>query len=108
MRTRSLTILAALILAGLGTGCSFIKGWQMDYGKPAAHFYAKDVASKGKPFMGKKIRIQGEVVRVQNREDGNHIYLKHNIHCVFPTWHAGEAHISPGDEIYVSGFLERC
>lgn len=31
-----------LIFGGLVSGCG--KGWQMDYGKPAAQFYAYDVA----------------------------------------------------------------
>ena len=108
MRTRSLTILAILIFAGLGAGCSCTKGWQLDYGKPAAQFHAHNVASKGKPFIGKMITVKGKVLRVQDRDDGNHIYLEHNIHCLFPTWHWGEDTLKPGDEIYVDGFLERC
>jgi len=106
MRTRPLTILAALILAGLASSCT--KGWQLDYGKPAAQFHAHNVASKGKPFIGKMITVKGKVLRVQDRDDGNHIYLEHNIHCVFPTWHWGEDNLNPGDEIYVEGFLEKC
>jgi len=108
MRTRSLTILAILIFAGLGAGCSFTKGWQLDYGKPAAQFHAHHVTSKGKPFIGRMITVKGKVLRVRNRDDGNHIYLEHNIHCVFPTWHWGEDNLNPGDEIYVEGFLEKC
>jgi len=88
------------------SGCG--KGWRMDYGKPAAQFYALDVARIGKPFIGKKITVKGEVLRVENREDGNHIYLKDNIHCVFPTWHLGEDNLKAGDEIFVDGFLEKC
>ena len=106
MRTRPLTILAALILAGLASSCT--KGWQLDYGKPAAQFHAHKVASKGKPFIGKMITVKGKVLRVQDRDDGNHIYLEHNIHCIFPTWHWGEDNLKPGDEIYVEGFLEKC
>jgi hypothetical protein len=52
--------------------------------------------------------IAGKVLRVQDRDDGNHIYLEHNIHCLFPTWHWGEDTLKLGDEIYVDGFLERC
>ena len=80
----------------------------MDYGKAKAHFHAHDVASKGEPFLGKKIRVKGKVTRVENREDGNHIYLEHGIHCVFPTWHWHEGMVKQGDEIRVSGFLEKC
>ncbi len=108
MRTRSLIILVALILASLGSGCAFIKGLQMDYGKPAAQFRAHDVASKGRPFIGKMITVKGKLLHVHNRDDGNHIYLEHNIHCVFPTWHWGEDNLTLGDEIYVEGFLEKC
>jgi hypothetical protein len=95
-----------LIFGGLVSGCG--KGWQMDYGKPAAQFYAYDVARMGKPFIGKKITVKGEVLHVENREDGNHIYLNHNIHCVFPIWHLGEDNLKAGDEIFVDGFLEKC
>jgi hypothetical protein len=62
----------------------------------------------GKPFIGKKITVKGEVLHVENREDGNHIYLNHNIHCVFPTWHLSEDNLKAGDEIFVDGFLEKC
>jgi hypothetical protein len=105
-RTRISGVLIMLIFGGLASGCG--KGWQMDYGKPAAQFHAHDVARIGKPFIGKKITVKGEVLRVENREDGNHIYLKHNIHCVFPTWHLGEDNLKMGDEIFVDGFLEKC
>lgn len=101
-------MLKVLILAGLGSGCGFTTGWQMDYGKPAAQFHAHHVATKGKPFIGKKITVKGRVLRVQNREDGNHLFLEHNIHCVFPTWQWGEDELKPGEEVYVDGFLKRC
>ncbi len=106
VRTGVPGVLTMLIIAGLGSGCG--KGWQMDYGKPAAQFHAHDVAREGEPFIGKKITVKGKVIRVQNREDGNHIYLEHNIHCIFPTWHLGEDDLKPGDEIFVDGFLEKC
>ena len=109
MRTRPLTILVVLILAGLGSSCTKNwQNWQLDYGKPAAQFHAHDVARNGKPFIGKMITVKGKLLHVQDRDDGNHIYLDHNIHCVFPTWHWGEDNLKPGDEIYVDGFLERC
>ena len=95
-----------LVIAGLGSGCG--KGWQMDYGKPAAQFHAHDLAREGKLFIGKKITVKGEVIRVHNQEDGNHVHLAHNIHCVFPTWHLGEDDLKPGDKIFVDGFLEKC
>ncbi len=106
MKTRLIIIITTLILAGLASSCT--KGWQLDYGKPAAQFHAHNVASKGKPFIGKMITVKGKVLRVQDRDDGNHIYLEHNIHCLFPTWHWGEDTLKLGDEIYVDGFLERC
>lgn len=107
MRRKSTTTGVALILAGIGGGCT-PKGWQMDYGKPAAQFRAHDVAGKGGPFIGKKITVKGKVIRVQNRDDGNHVYLDPDIHCLFPAWHWGEDDLKPGDAIYVDGFLERC
>ena len=106
MNTRSLTFLAVVILASLGSGCG--RAWQMDYGEPAAQFCAQDIASKGQPFIGKKITVKGKVLRVENREDGNHIYLEHDIHGVFPAWQWGEDDLKAGDEIYVDGFLEKC
>lgn len=106
MRKGAPSGLTMLVIAGLGSGCG--KGWQMDYGKPAAQFHAHDVAREGKPFIGKKITVKGEVIRVHDREDGNHIYLAPNIHCVFPTWHLGEDDLKPGDKIFVDGFLEKC
>ena len=94
-----------LVIAGLGSGCG--KGWQMDYGKPAAQFHAHDVARQGEPFIGKKITVKREVIRVHNREIGNNISVAHNIHCVSPTWRLGEDDLKPGDEIFVDGFLEK-
>ncbi len=108
MKTRILLLVMTPILAGALSACGFNKGWQMDYGKAKAHFHAHDVASKGHPYMGKKIAVKGKLVRVEDREDGNHLYLEHGIHCIFPTWHWGEDNLKPGEEIYVSGFLEKC
>ncbi len=62
MGTRFLMISVLLIIAGLGSGCG--KGWQMDYGQPAAQFLQEDVASKGKAFLGKKITVKGTVTKV--------------------------------------------
>ena len=62
MRTRSMTVLMLLILAGVGSGCG--KGWEMDYGKPAAQFLQADLATKEQAVIGKKITVKGTVTKV--------------------------------------------
>ena len=42
------------------TSC-FWTGWQMDYGKPAGQFYAADLGTLGKAFIGKKITVNGTI-----------------------------------------------
>lgn len=106
MKTNTLAISAILALTILATGCG--EGWKMDYGSPAAQFHAHDMAGKGEPFIGKKITVKGNVLRVDDQEDGNHVVLEHNIHCVFPSWHWGEEELKTGDEIFVDGILREC
>jgi hypothetical protein len=67
-RTRISGVLIMLILGGLSSGCG--KGWQMDYGKPAAQFHAYDVARIGKPFIGKKSQSKGKCFALKTEKMG--------------------------------------
>ncbi len=76
----------------------------MDYGKPAAQFYAKDVESKASPFVGKKITVKGKVQSIDRSEAENvKIILEHQIIC-----HTGrsDTHLKVGEVVFMSGFLD--
>lgn len=89
------------------SGCG--KGFQMDYGKPAAQFLQADVAAKGKAYLGRKITIQGVVTKVEVSDPAHAwIYLEHGIRCNLGKFKAMAASKKPGDVVSVDGFLERC
>ena len=100
-------MLMVIILAGLGSGCG--KGWQMDYGKPAAQFHEQDVLGKGKAFVGKKITVKGVVEKVDSSDpDSAWILLSEGTRCNFGKFKRMAEGFKPGDIIYVDGFLKRC
>jgi hypothetical protein len=95
------------IMAGLGSGCG--KGWQMDYGKPAAQFLQEDVASKGKALLGKKITVKGTVTKVDvSAPNSAQIQLTGGIECNLGEFKAMAESCKIGDTVYVDGFLKRC
>lgn len=107
MRTRSMTVLMLLILAGIGSGCG--KGWEMDYGKPAAQFLQADLATKGQAFIGKKITVKGTVTKVDvSTPDAARVYLEGGIQCDLGKFKAMAERCKIGETVYVDGFLERC
>lgn len=96
-----------LILAVLFVGCG--KGWEMDYGKPAAQFHEQDLLVKGKNFVGKKITAKGVVKKVDTSDpDSAWIILSEGTRCNFGDFRAMAESVKPGDTIYVDGFLKRC
>lgn len=113
MKTRLLTIWVVLLLAGLESGCGKGgkggKGWEMDYGKPAAQFLQADLASQGKSFVGKKITVKGTVVKVDVSDPASAwIHLSGGVQCDLGTFKAMAKSCKIGDTVYVDGFLKRC
>jgi len=100
-------MLMVLILAGLGSGCG--KGWQMDYGKPAAQFLQTDLAAKGEAFVGKKITVKGTVAKVDVGDpESAWVHLAGGIKCDLGKFQAMAESCKIGDTVYVDGFLKRC
>lgn len=100
-------VLTLLVLAGLGSGCG--KGWQMDYGKPEAQFLQADLASQGKPFIGKKITVKGTVAKIDVSDPkSSWLHLAHGIQCDLGKFKAMAESCKVGDTVYVDGFLIRC
>ena len=96
-----------LLLAGLGNGCG--KGWQMDYGEPAAQFLQADLAAQGKMFVGKKITVKGTVAKVDvSVPNAARIHLTGGIECNLGKFKAMAESCKVGDTVYVDGFLQRC
>jgi len=96
-----------LTLAGLAGGCG--KGWQMDYGEPAAQFLQEDVASRAGAFAGRKITVKGTVTKIDVGTPGAaKIHLAAGITCNLGDFTAMAANCKTGDTVYVDGFLERC
>jgi hypothetical protein len=106
MKTKTLikTIpIIALILSSCG------KGWEMDYGKPAAQFLQEDVVAKGKAFVGKKITIKGTVTKVDVSDPKSaRVYLTGGIECNLGEFKAMAESCKVGDTVYIDGFLVRC
>ncbi len=93
----------ALILVSCG------KGWEMDYGKPAAQFLQDDVSSKGKPFVGKKITVKGTVTKVDVSDPKSaRVYLTGGIECNLGEFQAMAESCKVGDTVSMDGFLVRC
>ena len=93
-------------MVSANAGCG--KGWQMDYGQPAAQFLQADVAANGRAFVGKKITVKGTVTRIDvSNPKTTRIHLAGGIVCNFGAKTMAET-FKPGDTIYVDGFLTRC
>jgi hypothetical protein len=106
MKTRTLiqTLpIIAIILASCG------KGWEMDYGKPAAQFLQEDVGSKGKAFVGKKITVKGTVTKVDVSDPKSaRVYLTGGIECNLGEFKGMAESCKVGETVYMDGFLVRC
>jgi len=96
-----------MMVSFLALGCG--KGWEMDYGKPAAQFLQQDVAEKGRAFIGQKVTVKGTVTALDVSKPGSAwVYLEHGIKCNFGSMKAMAEQYKVGDTLYVDGFLERC
>ena len=96
-----------LILAGCVSGCA--RSWKMDYGKPVAQFLEEDVVGKAKPYLGKKITVKGTVTKVDVSDpQSSWIHLGSGIRCNLGKFKAMAQSKSPGDTVFVDGFLKRC
>ena len=105
--TRMLLLAFTLVFGGLLCGCG--KGWQMDYGQPAAQFLQEDVASKGKAYLGQKITVKGTVMKVDVSDPKSAwIHLAVGIACDLGKFKAMAESCQSNDTVFVDGFLERC
>ncbi len=96
-----------LTFTSLVGGCG--KGWQMDYGEPAAQFLQEDIASKGKEYVGKKITVKGTVTKVDVSDpNAAWIHLTGGIECNLGKFKAMAESEPIGATVYVDGFLKRC
>lgn len=85
------------------------KGWQMDYGKPAAQFQQENLLEKGKPFIGRKITVKGKVARVDTSDPKTAwVYLEGGIRCNFGKLDLMAKGNKVGKTVHVDGFLRRC
>ena len=64
---------------------------------------------KGKTFIGKKITSKGTVTKVDvNNPGAAAIHLENGIHCDLGKFKEMAESTSPGDIVFVDGFLKRC
>ena len=107
-KLRGVLQLALLLMpAMLFVGCG--KGWSLDYAKPKSQFLAKDVAVKGKTYVGDKITVKGTVTKVDVSDPSSaKIYLEDGIECNLGKFKAMATSCKVGDTVFVDGFLERC
>jgi len=85
------------------------KGWQMDYGKPAAQFHQESLLEKGKPYIGRKITVKGKVERVDtSNPKAAWVYLDGGIRCNFEDFAIMAKSNKVGETVYVDGFLRSC
>ncbi|OUU24946.1 MAG: hypothetical protein CBC13_02800 [Planctomycetia bacterium TMED53] len=97
------SIPVALILA-LFAGCT---GWKMDYADPVVHILAEDLASKGSPYLGKKIAVKGKVESVDTTNPKScWVILEGNVKCHYGDFQGMVFEIKTGEVIVISGILE--
>lgn len=106
---KKISFTAALCFAVLAMWSFASVGWKMDYGKPKAQFHAKQVAAKGKPFIGKKITIKGVVEKIDTTDPKAAVVtLVGGIRCEFGKFKAMAEGKAVGKEVYVDGILRAC
>ena len=106
MKKNWLVTITAFLLLGCGP---VWKGWQMDYGDPAAQFLQEDLSVLGTPFVGKKITVKGIVTKVDISNPGSaRVHLEGGIECNFGKFKAMAEHYNVGDIAYIDGFLKHC
>ena len=88
------------------TSC-FWTGWQMDYGKPAGQFYAADLGTLGKAFIGKKITVKGTITGHETTKEGDFVViLNGTIRCMSP--YLNRRSKAVGNTVFFDGFLREC
>lgn len=98
-------VLAAVVLQSISCG----KGWQLDYGKPAAQFTEETLLEMGTAFIGEKVTVKGIVTRQDLSDPDNcRVYLGHSIGCNLGDMKRMAERCRPGMTVFVDGFLERC
>lgn len=84
-------------------------GWKMDYGKPAAQFQQESLLEKGKPYIGKKITVKGQVARVDTSDPkAAWVYLEGGVRCNFGDFAIMATGNKVGETVFVDGILRRC
>ena len=94
------------------TSC-FWTGWQMEYGKPAAQFYAADLGALGTPFIGKKITVKGTVTGHETTKEGEFVViLNGTIRCMRKLstkyTESYRRRYKVGKTVFFDGFLREC
>ncbi len=114
MRRTRFSILALVMVMSLPfittvhlVGCG--EDYELDYGQPAAQFLAKDLPSKAKSYIGKKITVKGTVARVDtSNPTSSWVFLKGGIECNLGRFKAMANSCKVGDTVFIDGFLRRC
>lgn len=106
MKPKAIWLLAPLILAGVMCGTGAV----MDYGQPAAQFFAADLVSRGEAFLGKKVTVKGAVVTELRLEDPHSawVLLEGDVLCHFEGFRAMAESCEVGMVVVVDGMLKRC
>ena len=85
----------------------------MDYGKPAAQFYAADLGALGEPFIGKEITVTGTVTGHETTKEGKSVViLNGTIRCMrkLSTQYTENyrRRYKVGKTVFFDGFLREC
>ena len=100
----SVFVLGVILMA---SGCGFIKGWKLDYGRAKAHIEESDLAERGKEFVGKKVLVRGVVNRVDFSEEGiPKVILSYGTECHFGKMKKMAEAIRVGESVIISGILD--
>ena len=79
----------------------------MDYGKPAAQFYAADLSTLGKVFIGKKITVKGTITGHETTKEGDFVViLNGTIRCMSAYLYRRSKAV--GKTVFFDGFLREC
>ena len=107
MKIHPLISILLLALTILAVGCG--KGWQVDYGNPAAQFLQEDLVSQGSNYIGEKITVKGTVQKVDvSDSNASEVHLEGGIVCKYGKMSAMAEALKVGDTVYVDGILEKC
>jgi hypothetical protein len=92
----------AILLSILG-GC---RGWTMDYGNPAAQFEARDAATFGAGYLGRKVSVRGEVSAVDTSDPACcTVRLQHGVVANFGKFKAAAEACPVGEIVHLDGIV---